>query len=306
MIPVLGVQMLWFKLGFHAVAVSVISLSLGSLVGCKPTPRTIAVIDQKIDYEDDQVIDSGPGIIAITATSYKGKGSTCSVPSTERFEILAAKQVSSETLSVTLKHEIPGCSVGKIIEVKNSDVVIEGIEVEESTGARVSRPGTPQSFGTSQNFTFPISYIPADSYTTSGRGYGARRSGGRLHAANDLLGKKGNPVLSVGSGIITDYYEFYCGTFAIVVNHGSFVVRYGEVSGMAPGVKVGSRIQKGQVIGKMGALCGGSAMLHFEKYKGTHKGQLTVRENLPFQRRRDLEDPTSFLNSLKSTVKNSI
>jgi murein DD-endopeptidase MepM/ murein hydrolase activator NlpD len=106
--------------------------------------------------------------------------------------------------------------------------------------------------------------------------------------------------------VVIDYYEFYCGTYAIVVDHGSFIVRYGEVASMARGVAIKSRVEKGQVIGKMGVLCGGSAMLHFEKYKGTLKGNLTVRENLPFQRRADLEDPTSFLNGLKNTVKNSI
>jgi len=190
--------------------------------------------------------------------------------------------------------------------VKASDVVVENMEITEDSAVPTSPSRPAPSFASNSNFTFPISYIPKDNFTTSGRGYGARRPNGRLHAANDLLGKQGNSVLAVASGVVIDYYEFYCGTYAIVVDHGSFIVRYGEVASMARGVAIKSRVEKGQVIGKMGALCGGSAMLHFEKYKGTLKGNLTVRENLPFQRRADLEDPTSFLNGLKNTVKNSI
>lgn len=300
--------MLMFKLGFHAALVPLLALSLISIAatGCKPTQRTIAVIDQKMEFDGEHSVDSGPGLIAITNTVYRGRGAICKVLQTERFEITAAKQTSSDLLTITLSSEIPGCSIGKNIEVKDSDVVVENLEVTGSSSTRKNPMDTPSTFSSTSNFSFPISYIPKDDFTTSGRGYGARRPNGRLHAANDLLGKPGNLVLAVASGIIIDYYEFYCGTYAIVVDHGGFIVRYGEVASMVAGVGIKSRVQKGQAIGKMGALCGGSAMLHFEKYKGTLKGNLTVRENLPFQRRADLEDPTSFLKGLKTTVKNSI
>ncbi len=300
--------MLMFKLGFHAALVPMLTFSLVSFVaaGCRPTQRTIAVIDQKMEFDGEHSVDSGPGLIAITNTVYKGKGASCKVLQTERFEIVAAKQTSSDLLTITLSNEIPGCAIGKVIEVKETDVVVENIEVTSDKVARSSPSDRPHSFGSTSDFSFPISYIPKDDFTTSGRGYAARRPNGRLHAANDLLGKPGTPVLAVASGTVIDYYEFYCGSYAIVVDHGGFIVRYGEVSAMAAGVSINTRVQKGQVIGKMGALCGGSAMLHFEKYKGTLKGNLTVRENVPFQRRADLENPTSFLNGLKTTVKNNI
>ncbi len=305
--------MLMFKLGFNAALVPLLALSLISVAGtgCRPTQRTIAVIDQKMDFDAEHSVDTGPGLIAVTNTVYKGNGVICKVLQTERFEITAAKQTSSDILTITLVNEIPGCGIGKVIEVKDSDVVVENIEVTFDNSAHKapipkSPADSPSTFNSTSNFSFPISYIPKDDFTSSGRGYGARRPNGRLHAANDLLGKPGNLVLAVASGVIIDYYEFYCGTYAIVVDHGGFIARYGEVASMVPGVAIKSKVQKGQAIGKMGALCSGSAMLHFEKYKGTLKGNLTVRENMPFQRRADLENPTSFLKGLKTTVKNSI
>jgi hypothetical protein len=41
-----------------------------------------------------------------------------------------------------------------------------------------------------------------------------------------------------------------------------------------------------------------NSMLHFELYAGTWNGNLTDKRNQPFQRRRDLLDPTSLLDTL--------
>ena len=54
-------------------------------------------------------------------------------------------------------------------------------------------------------------------------------------------------------------------------------------------------VEQGQVIGSVGRLTVDS-MLHFEMYAGTGRGQLTQRDNPPFQRRPDLIDPTPFLD----------
>lgn len=39
------------------------------------------------------------------------------------------------------------------------------------------------------------------------------------------------------------------------------------------------------------------SMLHLEAYQGTKSGPLTIRAALPYQRRADLFDPTSQLDS---------
>jgi murein DD-endopeptidase MepM/ murein hydrolase activator NlpD len=294
-------KMLMLKLGIRAVA----GIILFSSLGCLPKDRMMIAVKDKMAVEDDEASNEGPGIIAVKDTHYDGLGESCQIRATERFKVVSAKQLNKERVAVTLVHEIPGCSVGKNIEVNLADVAIENIEIDGLTSNPSKKPEsieTGTGFETADNFRFPIKYIPESRYTDEGRGFGAKRSNGRLHAANDLLGKGGNEILAVGDGVIKDYYEFYCGSFAIVVDHGSFLVRYGEVSMMAKDLKVGGHVKKGQVIGKMGVLCGLSSMLHFEKYKGTAKGELTDRNNPPFQRRSDLVNPTSFLKATEWTV----
>lgn len=68
------------------------------------------------------------------------------------------------------------------------------------------------------------------------------------------------------------------------------------VSGMGPGLKVGSDVKRGQLIAYVGELRSGAAMLHIEMYTGTGLGRLTVRGNKPYQRRSDLTDPTPILD----------
>ena len=148
---------------------------------------------------------------------------------------------------------------------------------------------------------FPLSRYPIDSYKTGGREFGAARSYGRKHAANDLLMARGQPVFAVTDGEILDYYFFYEGTYAIVVDHGSYVVRYGEVGSMSSNLKKGSKVKAGQQIGTVGQLYSGASMLHFEKYSGKYTGNLTVRKNKPYQRRWDLLRPTEFLDRLVGT-----
>lgn len=298
--------MLMLMLGFRAVLGSILILTF---VGCLPKDRMMIAIKDNVAFDNDQATDEGPGVIAIKDTSYEGQGETCKIRVTERFKVVSAKQIKAEKVSLTLVNDIPGCNIGKNIEVNLADVAIENIEIEgaisSTTFSSFDNPESNQpgsSFEKSSSFRFPINFIPESKYTEEGRGFGAKRTNGRLHAANDLLGKAGSEVIAVGDGVIKDYYEFYCGTFAIVVDHGSFTVRYGEVSMMEKSLEVGSQIKKGQAIGKLGRLCGGSSMLHFEKFKGTVKGELTNRNNPPFQRRSDLVSPTSFLKATEWTV----
>lgn len=149
---------------------------------------------------------------------------------------------------------------------------------------------------------FPLEAVPALSYKTGGRRYGAARAGGRLHAACDLIAPLNTPILAVEDGVvIRGPYPFYHGTEAIEVRHTHFIVRYCEIRGAADGIAVGSPVTEGQVIAYVGRMYHDS-MLHFEMYSGvdgdgnTLTGQLTKRDNPPYQRRRDLIDPTPYLD----------
>lgn len=156
--------------------------------------------------------------------------------------------------------------------------------------------------------------------------FGASRSGGRVHAGCDLYWtpdgglvyqtsyyphNNDTPIYAVADGVITGYYAFYQGTNALVVDHGDFTVRYGEVDdgGLPGGLNVGSAVTAGQQIATMGDLnmtSGTWSMLHFELYSNDLSGSLTDTANgsylnVPdanYQRRGDLMDCGPFLRAL--------
>lgn len=151
---------------------------------------------------------------------------------------------------------------------------------------------------TEDKFTFPFSGPADEDYVTPPRSFGACRDGcARRHAGADLYGPIGRAVYAVGDGEVLDFYYFYDGTYALVVDHGDFVVRYGEVKATLPtGIAVGARVVRGQKIATVGDLSSLSyQMLHFERFSGQATGPLTVRSNAPYQRRSDLVNPTADL-----------
>lgn len=88
------------------------------------------------------------------------------------------------------------------------------------------------------------------------------------------------------------------GTFAVAVQHHGFVARYCEIRGVATGIGRGSIVKGGDVIAFVGKMFIDS-MLHFETYTQPYgTGGLTNRKNQPFQRRADLQNPTSLLDRL--------
>lgn len=162
--------------------------------------------------------------------------------------------------------------------------------------------------------------------SSSSASFGSSRSGGRVHAGCDLYWTNDGgyayktsyhalnddtPIYAVADGTIIDYSPFYQGTHELVVDHGDFVIRYGEVDdgGLPDGLTVGSSVTAGQQIATMGDLqmsSGTWSMLHFEVYSGQRSGSLTNTSNWSYlhvpnanyQRRADLMDCRSFLADL--------
>ena len=92
--------------------------------------------------------------------------------------------------------------------------------------------------------TFPLPFVPTQSYKTGGRRFGANRDDGkRKHAACDLIAPKGTEIYAVENGKVTyGPYLFYRGTYAIEFRLDSGkVVRYCEIEKVASGVAVGRR-----------------------------------------------------------------
>jgi len=137
----------------------------------------------------------------------------------------------------------------------------------------------------------------------AGEGVGAfgapRSGGGRVHAACDVYNSQGTIVYAIADGeVIDDGYPFYCETDALEVNHGDFVVRYGEIKPGSAKFRKGQKVKAGQAIAQVGLLsCYDQPMLHFEKYTGKASGPLSTPGN-KYSRRSDLVDPTSFLKGL--------
>lgn len=148
-----------------------------------------------------------------------------------------------------------------------------------------------------EKFTFPFSSAALASYLEPPRSFASCRDGcARRHAGADLYGEVGRPIYAVADGTVLDFYAFYLGTYALVVDHGDFIVRYGEItSRLGPGVSIGKRILRGQRIAEVGNLDGLDInMLHFERYSGRARGSLTG-SLAPFYRRSDLVNPTDDL-----------
>ena len=184
--------------------------------------------------------------------------------------------------------------------------VLEGGETETAP-APVTTPATPVS-GNGQLF-FPFKELPSVNWTDGIRAFGARRShGARAHAGCDLYFPVGTTIHAITDGTVTrGPYEFYEGTFALEVDHGTFLARYGEIQRTAM-VREGDRVSAGQPIAKVGKLNSiVNSMLHLELYDKSATGALTVTNNqtkrtangTPFMRRRDLIDPTAKLNVWK-------
>lgn len=155
-------------------------------------------------------------------------------------------------------------------------------------------------------FSFPLARRPSVDYHTGGRFFGAPRDG-RAHAACDLIAAPGTKVLAIADGTITrGPYAFFQNTYAIEVTHPrGYVARYCEIGGTLPnGLRVGSRVTRGQHIATVIRNNDGTAMLHFELYKGTATGGLTQGSNTvydfvparAYQRRRDLLNCTYWLD----------
>ena len=151
---------------------------------------------------------------------------------------------------------------------------------------------------TARRAYFPLPFY-TDSFTKGYAQFGSRRNGGkRTHAGVDLYAPVGTDVYSITTGTVQRVSEFYRGSYAIEVDHYSYIGRYTELM-PAAGLKAGAIVSPGQVIGNIADLSLSNSMLHFEMYGGTAVGSLTNMSNPPYMRRSDLMNPTNFLLNLK-------
>lgn len=79
-----------------------------------------------------------------------------------------------------------------------------------------------------------VSYYDAEGKAhggTAGRCFGGRRGGGRNHVAVDLYGRHHDVVVACEDGTVIGYFRFYRGVWCCLVDHGDYVINYGEIEG---------------------------------------------------------------------------
>ena len=108
--------------------------------------------------------------------------------------------------------------------------------------------------------------------------YGDPRSGGRSHAGIDILATLGQEVYAMADGTLTT--QTIAGApnatlsgnlWRLTAGRGGTIYVYGHLSGFAPGLKKGSVVYKGQLIGYVGDTGNpgpGNYHLHFEIQPG--------------------------------------
>ena len=100
---------------------------------------------------------------------------------------------------------------------------------------------------------FPFAKLPKDSWTTGMRRFEANRNKGlRAHAGCDLYFPANTRIHAIADGVVLrDPYHFYDVVFALDVDHGDFIARYGEIRTDCP-LRAGDRVQAGGSIAQVG------------------------------------------------------
>lgn len=102
----------------------------------------------------------------------------------------------------------------------------------------------------------------------------------RAHKGVDFRAGTGTPIPAAGSGrVIARSYNSGHGNFVKIRHNGSFETLYGHMSKFAKGVKVGTTVRQGQIIGYVGSTgLSTGPHLHYELIKnGVHVNPMTVK-----------------------------
>lgn len=151
------------------------------------------------------------------------------------------------------------------------------------------------------DFCFPFKTRP-DLDWKGGRAFGASRDKGkRLHAGCDLIKPVGEVIHAVADGILVHQEtSFYWKTNYVTYQHGSILVRYGEIM---PRSHSGAKtVKKGDPIAKVGQLINPKTgkkaghMLHIEIFTNGSLHTTLSSTVGKYKRRKDVTDPAPYLD----------
>jgi len=102
-----------------------------------------------------------------------------------------------------------------------------------------------------------------------------------LHIGVDYVAPEGTPIVAVADGTVlfAGLFSGY-GNFVILQHGGGYTTHYGHLSAYAPGLTVGGHVERGQVLGKVGATgLASGPHLHFEiRHDGSYIDPLDLAE----------------------------
>jgi murein DD-endopeptidase MepM/ murein hydrolase activator NlpD len=218
----------------------------------------------------------------------------------ETDELLASGKISSAPTSMAL---LAGAGRAEAADVQPKQVPAnDPVPFAQSTTRPQARHWPVKTNHPSRTV---VSYetVGGQIYGRPGRRFLAQRNAGaRFHVGIDLFAEPGDEVVACENGRVVAFYEFLESsagemTFALLVEHASFVVNYGEVTGDSRTRfhwRVGDTVEAGQPIAHVSS----TSMTHFEAYRiGTRRN----KRWLPRQSRPPaLLNPTAYLLSLTS------
>lgn len=106
----------------------------------------------------------------------------------------------------------------------------------------------------------------------------------RAHRGTDYAAPTGTPVRATADGTVTwAARNGSYGKLVVIEHQGSFETKYAHLNDYADGIKKGTRVRQGQIIGFVGATGGATGPhLHYEfLVDGVHKDPRTIVEQLP-------------------------
>ncbi len=181
--------------------------------------------------------------------------------------------------------------VSRTVEKVNGSTTKLEVERNEQIKAakdRIIYVGTRNvpSIGSVRNWLWPTNSYTISSYFGYRRNpFNPKRS--ELHPGLDISNKAGSPVYASNNGTIyaVNNYSTGYGKHIIIDHNNGYYTLYGHMRGFAKGMKVGTNVARGQVIGYVGMTGAATGNhVHFEIRVGTPNGSGATNP-LPYLRK---------------------
>jgi Membrane proteins related to metalloendopeptidases len=122
----------------------------------------------------------------------------------------------------------------------------------------------------------------------------------KLHQGTDFAAPRGTPVMASGSGTVerASWFGAY-GKYVSIRHNSTYKTAYAHLSGFGKGIKAGTKVQQGRIIGYVGSTGRSTGPhLHYEVLVN-NKRVNSQRLNLPSGRSLSKQEMQDFNNQIK-------